>query len=184
MDPEEAGPRVARLRRAMGMGLRELSRQAGVSLATLSALEKGESSPTLATLHKVLKALRTDFAGFFAPEEGAGVRPVFAAADMRSIEDADRRYTLLLPKRADIRFGMMLEEISAAESEAEWELHDCDMAGVVLAGGPMRLEFRSGGCWPVGRGDAFYVSTGTEHRGINAGRRPLKLLTAWHPPRY
>ena len=66
MEPKELGRTIRRLRTAAGIGLRQLGRLADISPASLTAIEKGNSSPTLATLHKVLKALGTDFAEFFS----------------------------------------------------------------------------------------------------------------------
>lgn len=65
MEPKDLGRGIRNLRIESGIGLRQLSRMADISPASLTAIEKGQSSPVLATLHKVLKALGTDFAEFF-----------------------------------------------------------------------------------------------------------------------
>jgi transcriptional regulator with XRE-family HTH domain len=183
LNPDELGASLRRLRREAGMGLRELARAAGTSAAALSAVERGASSPTLATLHKVLRALGTDFAGFF----GAGAEsdsPVFLPRQMRTIADAHRRYTLVFPRRRDIRFQMLIETLSPREQASEWETHECDFGGRVLSGGPARLEIEGMGQWTLRNNFAFYVRAGQRHRALNLGRRPLKLITVWYPPRY
>lgn len=184
MQPSELGRHIRRLRREAGLGLRELSRSADMSAATLSAIEQGKSSPTLVNLHKVLRALGTDFAGFFAASPGSDDAPVFPAKGMKAIEDAHRRYVLLLPKRADIRFEVLHETLAFRGAQSVWETHDCDVAGVVLAGGPARLEIDGSGQWPVRRGDAFYIKAGLRHRVCTEGRKALELITIWYPPRY
>ena len=184
MQPEELGQHLARRRRKLGVGLRELSRSAGMSPASLSAIEKGQSSPTLATLHKVLKALGTNFAEFFAAPPARENSPVFRAAEMRALEDAHRRYILLFPKRSDLRFEMVHETITPTETETEWETHNFDLGGVVLEGGPMRLELAGQGEWELNEGDAFYIEAGQRHRALNLGDGPLKLITVADPPRY
>ena len=63
-------------------------------------------------------------------------------------------------------------------------MHDCDLAGVVLSGGPSRLEFEGIGEWTLKVGDAFYVKAGTKHRQVNLGKRDLKQVTVMNPPKY
>jgi transcriptional regulator with XRE-family HTH domain len=186
MDPAELGPHIQQLRNRRGVSLRELARDAEMAPASLSAIEKGSSSPTLATLHKVLKALGTDFAEFFQNGSTVEETPVFPASRMRSLEDAHRRYVLLFPRREDLRFEMVAETLEPGESEGEleWETHDCDLGGQVLSGGPLKLEIRDRGQWTLRRGDAFYIHAGQPHRARNLGRRPLKMISVVDPPRY
>lgn len=184
MTARELGGALRSLRLKRGLGLRELGRQSGMAAASLSAIENGASSPTFATLHKVLRALGTDFAEFFATPPETPRDPVFAAGDMRVLEDRFRRYVFPFPKRKDIRFEAILETIRPAEKRSQWETLDCDMAGIVLAGGPLKLEIRGVGAWTVRTGDAFYVSEGQEHHAVNASRRPVRLVTIYYPPRY
>ena len=184
MDPKELGRNLIQLRTERGVSLREAARRAEISPASLSAIEKAQSSPTLATLSKILKALGTGFADFFSAVPEANESPVFHPAEMRTIEDAHRKYVLLFPKRSDLKFEMVHETIAPAEAETEWEVHDCDLGGIVLQGGPARLEIEGRGAWPLRRGDVFYVKAGLRHRAINLGRRPLKQITVWSPPKY
>jgi len=184
MKPDEIGRHITQLREKAGLGLRELSRLAGMSPAALSAIEKGKSSPTLDTLHKMLKALGTTFGDFFnfVPEKIES--PVFSARQMKMIEDAHRKYLFLFPRRDDLRFTMLMETIAQTEKESEWATHDCDMGGVVLSGGPARLEIEGQGGWTREVGDSFYVRAGLKHRAVNLGKEVLKIITVWDPPRY
>ncbi|MCK4591199.1 MAG: helix-turn-helix domain-containing protein [Candidatus Latescibacteria bacterium] len=184
MDLKESGQAIRRLRTEANIGLRELSRLANISPASLIAIEKGNSSPTLATLHKVLKALGTDFAEFFSHPAGKTLAPVFDAKEMRHVSDERREYVFLLPKRQDIRFEMVHETIVPDEIESEWEVDDCDIGGVILSGGPARLEIEAAGQWTLRKGDAFYIKAGDRHRLVNLGKRVLKQITVMDPPRY
>lgn len=183
-DPKQLSMKLAELRNQRGISMREASRAAGLSVAALSAIEKGQSSPTLATLHKILKALGTDFASFFA--EAREPSPVFRAERMKIAEGKHRKCTFLLPGRDDLRFQMLSESISASETEdeCEWERHDFDLGGVVLSGGPARLEMEDSGSWTLTKGDAFYIKAGIKHRALNLGRGNLELVTVADPPRY
>jgi transcriptional regulator with XRE-family HTH domain len=181
---ESYGREIQELRQQADLSLRELARLAGLSPASLSAIEKSTSSPTLATLQKILKALGTDFATFFARHPASDHQPVFLPGQMKAVEDAHRRYTLLLPRREDIKLEMVHEDLQPGEQAAEWETHDFDLAGTVLQGGPLRLEFQTGQSWDVPDHGAYYIPAGQTHRAFNAGAGTLKQITVCHPPRY
>jgi len=184
MDPIEGGKRLKSLRVKAKLGLRELSRKADIAPASLSAIEKGLSSPTLGTLHKVLKALSTDFPTFFAGPSQVNGSPIFRAADMKVAEDAYRKYVFCLPKGKDFRFEILLETIFPTEKDPVWEEHECDFAGVILEGGPVKLEIEGIGEWSLQENDSYYVKAGQKHRASNLGETPMKMITIWEPPLY
>jgi transcriptional regulator with XRE-family HTH domain len=184
MDPHVIGRALTALRGKKKIGLRQLARMAEVSPASLIAIEKGTTSPTLATLNKALKALGTNFNQFFSDQPDDPQVPAFYAASMRCLKDAHRQYTLLFPKRTGMRFEMVLETISPNEKKAEWEIHDCDLGGSILAGERAVLEIAGAGKWKLSKGDAYYIPAGSKHRLINSGKRPLKQITVVSPPKY
>lgn len=179
------GKRLKTLREERGLGLRELSRSAGLAAASLSAVENGRSSPTLATLQSILKALGSDLHEFFSERQSSpDVSPVFSMAAMKTARDRHREYTWLFPRSRGFRFSMLRETIRAGEDKGQWETHDFDMGGLVLAGGPLRLELKGTGVWEVREGESFYIKAGVRHRSSNAGGEPLNLITVADPPRY
>ena len=178
------GDRIAVLRKHARISLRELGRKAGLAPASLSAIERGISSPTLGTLHKILRALGTDFAGFFAGTGGPGVSPVFKASDGRIATDARQSCTLLFPKRGDLKFEIMRERIRPTAQPSEWETFDFDVGGLMLSGSVFVIEIEQRGEWPMGVGDAFYIPAGTKHRSTNRGQEPVEIVTVCSPPRY
>jgi transcriptional regulator with XRE-family HTH domain len=184
MESNQLGERLRQLREQRGISLRELGRLAETAPASLSAIENGHSSPTLATLNKLLKGLGTDFATFFAEGNSTPISPVFPASGMRKITDANRTYTLLFPKQEDLKFEVLRESIAHTEGEGEWEAHDCDMGGMLVSGGPLRIDIEGLGSWTVKPGDAFYVRTRQRHRAVNTGDAAAELITVFDPPRY
>ncbi len=178
------GARLLRLREKQGVSLRELSRRAGLSPSALSAVEKGRSSPTLATLQRILQALDASFADFFGAAPAEEADPVFRAGSMAAIRDRHRVYTLLFPKREDFRFEMLQETLAPTETAPEWEKHTFDVGGVLLKGGPVRLEIEGRGEWRVRKGDAYYIRAGEKHRACNEGAGDAVQITIMCPPRY
>lgn len=66
-------------RKARGLSLDAVARLSGVSRSMVSQIERGESSPTVATLWNLTQALQVDFAGLLAGR-GGGIEVVRAEA--------------------------------------------------------------------------------------------------------
>lgn len=184
MEKDIIGQSLADLRAKKKIGLRQLARMAQVSPASLVAIEKGATSPTLATLNKILKAMDCNFNEFFSDQQLDPQIPVFHSNTMRKMNDANREYTLLFPKRAGMLFEMILETISRSKEDVEWETHGCDLGGIVLSGQQATLEIADLGKWNLAKGDAYYIPAGSKHRLINNGKQPLKQITVVSPPKY
>lgn len=72
--------RLRAARKARGLSLDAAARLSGVSRSMVSQIERGESSPTVATLWNLTRALGVDFAGLLAPDAPAGIEVVRAGA--------------------------------------------------------------------------------------------------------
>ena len=55
--PRQLGQRLAKLRRAQGLSRYGLAKQLGLSRDYLGRVERGQSSPTVAMLQRIAKAL-------------------------------------------------------------------------------------------------------------------------------
>lgn len=67
-------------RRARGLSLDAVARLSGVSRSMVSQIERGESSPTVATLWNLTQALQVDFAGLLEGRADPGIEVTRAAA--------------------------------------------------------------------------------------------------------
>ena len=65
-------------RRARGLSLDAVARLSGVSRSMVSQIERGESSPTVATLWNLTQALQVDFAGLLEGRAAGGIEIVRA----------------------------------------------------------------------------------------------------------
>lgn len=177
------GVRLQGLRKRYGLSIRDLARKAGVSAAMLSYVERGQNSPSLATLQKVLAALDTDLAGFFAEKDTQGAGPVFRRGQMRIVSDPERTYAILLGKHPGVKLEMLDEQIRPSRRKPEFETLQCDVAGYVLAG-TLTLEIRGRDRQTLRPGDAFYVPQSTTHRGFAAEGETVRLITVCYPAVY
>ncbi|MFK5997114.1 MAG: XRE family transcriptional regulator [Rhodobacterales bacterium] len=68
---ERLATRLKEARKSKGLSLETMANLSGVSRSMLSQIERGKSSPTVATLWSLTQALRVDFAGLLDDETGS-----------------------------------------------------------------------------------------------------------------
>lgn len=114
-------------RQARGLSLEAAARLSGVSRSMVSQIERGESSPTVATLWNLTRALGVDFAGLVAPRPGPAVE-VTRAADAPVIEGRGT--------------GCRIRILSAPETAGRHEVYELAFA----EGGTLDSRAHAPGC--------------------------------------
>lgn len=185
LEATNIGIKLRELREEAGLSLRDLGVAAGVAASYLSSLERGGSSPTLATLRRILVALGTTLEAFFAePSPPAKTEVhVFRREHMRAAADSCRRYTFLLPRRKEMQAEMLDEYLLPGEREPEFETLESAISGVVLAG-ILELDIHDAGVEVLRPGDAFHIPAEAPHRGRCISSEPVRLITVFTPPTY
>ena len=84
--------RLRGLRAERGLTLDGLAERAGVSRSMISLVERGESSPTAAVLHRLAAGLGTTLASLFAEEERPEASPLVRRADQSVWRDPGTGY--------------------------------------------------------------------------------------------
>ena len=115
----QIGQIIKTLRVRNGFSLRELSDRSGLSFNAISKIERGENSPTVASLHKIASALEVHIADLFRQE----IREfaVFASADDSTLLRADgitiESFGRGLPNQQLEPFKMIVAPLSGNISE-------------------------------------------------------------------
>jgi transcriptional regulator with XRE-family HTH domain len=91
------GVRIRALREAMDLSLRDLAERTGVSAPTLSQVERGETSPTLATAERIAAGLDLSLSQLLRLDEGAPVSVVRARDAPAQRERRGHRVAILTP---------------------------------------------------------------------------------------
>ena len=91
------GPRIRALREAGGLSLRDLADRTGVSAPMLSQVERGETSPTLATAGRIAHGLELSLSQLLRLDEGGSVAIVRAGDDKPVRERGGHRAEVLTP---------------------------------------------------------------------------------------
>lgn len=111
-------------RRARGLSLDAVAKLSGVSRSMVSQIERGESSPTVATLWNLTQALQVDFAGLLEGQPRPGIEVIRAQA------------APVIAGRGD---GVTIRILSAPEAVGHHEVYELNFApGAALVSAPHR----------------------------------------------
>lgn len=114
-------------RKARGLSLEGVAQLSGVSRSMVSQIERGESSPTVATLWNLTQALQVDFAGLLAGRAAGGIDVVRAEA------------APVIAARGD---GVRIRILSPPESVGSHEVYEL----IFAPGGVLDSAAHSPGC--------------------------------------
>ena len=157
--------RLKEARRAKGLSLEAVANLSGVSRSMVSQIERGESSPTIATLWNLTRALQVDFAGLLEGENTADRIDVLRAGEVPRIDNMGQ--------------GCRIRILSPPEEAGHHEVYDLRFdAGGVLASQPHtrgaseqltviegEIEVRSGSAAErLGVGDSARYAADVPHR--------------------
>ena len=114
-------------RKARGLSLDGVAKLSGVSRSMVSQIERGESSPTVATLWNLTQALQVDFAGLLEGKPEPGIAGVRASA---------------APVIHGRGTGVQIRILSPAEAVGVHEVYDLSFQ----EGGSLKSDPHSAGC--------------------------------------
>lgn len=177
----QIGARLRAIREERGLSQRELARRAGVTNATISLIEKNKSSPSVASLKKVLDGIPMSLAEFFALETPPEDQIFFRAHELAEITDGGVSFRQVGGDRNRHQMTILHEHYPPGTDTGETMLsHESEEGGVVLAG---RIEITVGDQQCIlGPGDAYYFDSRTPHRFRNVGEETCEIISACTPP--
>ena len=109
-------------RKSKGLSLDAVAKLSGVSRSMISQIERGESSPTVATLWNLTQALQVDFAGLIEGKTAPGIE-IIRADTAPTINGRGQ--------------GVRIRILSPAEAAGEHEVYELSFAdGGILASDP------------------------------------------------
>jgi transcriptional regulator with XRE-family HTH domain len=159
--------RLRALRVERGLSLRGLASRADVTASFLSAVERGQSSPSLATLLRLCEVLDVTL-----------VELLTEPGQSESLVRADRRRVLLEPDN-DLRVEVLVEDAGrpfdvlfvrlapGAATAPTLRAHDAHEATFIVAG-RARFEFEDRS-YELSAGDTLFYSSREPHRIVNIG---------------
>ena len=151
------GKRLQGIRQHFGLSQRELARRAEMTNSTLSMIEQGKVSPSIASLEKILAAIPISLQSFFAGEF-ASFPVVFHPSEMLTINKSGFHHRLFsLGEFNDGKSYMsQLSVDPGATLATEWLIKKGVVGGLVIEGKVNLIV--DGASHPLVAGDGFHFS--------------------------
>jgi transcriptional regulator with XRE-family HTH domain len=183
----DVGVRLKTIREKRGLSQRQLAQRAGVTNGTISLIEQNRSSPSVASLRKVLGGIPMTLAEFFGDGDLPPVEQIFfQSAELVELAGASSAGKISFRQVGDLR-GRNLQvlheryEPGADTGTGETMLqHESEEGGIIVRG---EIELTVGGQVRVLKeGDAYLFDSRIPHRFRNLGTEICELISACTPP--
>ncbi len=186
--PEEPNRHLAEAlraqRKALGWSLDRAAAETGVSKAMLGQIERGESSPTVATLWKIAGGFRSSLSSFLEPPPAAGTDTLLRRADALRTRPAGEGMLVAPLFPFEPRTGFEIFELTLLPGyERLSEPHEAGVSEYVLVvRGAMEVLVE--GRWtPLAEGEAIRFAADRAHGYRNPGAAPAVFHNVIHYPR-
>ena len=182
----DIGQKLRHIRQERGLSQRELAAKAGLTNGTISLIEQNRTSPSVASLKRLLDAIPISMAEFFATIEDSDAPKVFYQAhelteiapksetdlSLRQLGDAQNHALQVLHETYPPGADTGPEEIS----------HDGEEAGIIVRGA---IELTvDGSTAQLTKGDGYLFNSRLPHRFRNTGDVVCEIVSACTPPSF
>lgn len=187
----DIGARLLSIRLAAGLSQRQVAQRAGVPHAQISVIEQNKSSPSVATLRKILGGLNIRLADFFEEDRAAPEGPFFGfdelidlTSKLSTMANAAPRGSLVFRQIGDAgRHNLqILHEVYEPQADTGEVLlrHFSSEGGIVISG---ELEVTVGDAVRVLKsGESYLFDSRVPHRFRNRSGKRAIVISACTPP--
>ena len=177
------GSRIRTLRQARRLTLRALASRAGVTESFLSQVERDVTSPSIASVQRIARALDLSIAQLFADEPTTG-RVVRREARRRVSLPGLGTVDEFLTSNMAGRLQVMIETIAPGGGSGEEPYtHESDEEVVVVLEGVVDL-WVGDEHYVLREGDAITLPPRVRHWNTNRGETPAVVLVCVTPPSF
>lgn len=179
----DIGARLQQLRERASLSQRALATRAGVTNGMISLVEKNRTSPSVATLKKILDVFPVSLAEFFSTGEPERPGVFFRAGELVEIAGGAISYRQVGRDLSGKALQLLHERLEpGADTGGAMLRHEGEEGGVVVRG---EVELTVGDATRVlGPGDAYAFPSRIPHRFRNVGRETCELVSACTPPSF
>lgn len=179
----QLGTRIRALRQARHLTLRDVAERAGVTESFLSQVERDVTSPSIATVQRIARALDLSIAQLFTEDADPG-RVVRREARRKVVYPGLQSVDEFLTSNLAGRLQVILSTIEpGGGTGAEPYTHDSDEEVVVVLSGVLDL-WVGDEHYVLREGDALTFSSRLPHWNANHGDIPVSVLFCLTPPSY
>jgi transcriptional regulator with XRE-family HTH domain len=183
-DELDVAARLRALRARRKLSLRALSRETGIAVSFLSALEQGRNNVSVAKLKAIVDALGVTLAEFFSQAPPPREKIVYRKNELSEISGQKGiSFRDVATSRRGRALQLLVERYDpGTDTGADSYRHEAEEAGVILRG---TLELIVDDEIHVLKpGDAYYFDSRRPHRFRNRGRVPVEAISVNTPPSF
>ena len=183
----DIGKSLQALRKANGLSQRELATRAGLTNGTISLIEQNKTSPSVASLKRLLDAIPMSVAEFFSTlEESDNEKYFYKATEFTEVAPQFGQGSLSLRQlgNASAHSLQILDETypPMADTGPEMMMHDGEEAGVVVSG---KIQITVGDqVETLLPGDGYIFNSKLPHRFKNVGDVTCRIISGCTPPTF
>lgn len=179
----DLGARLRTIRESYGLSQRALAQRSGVANGLISMIELNRTSPSVATLKKILAGFPMTLADFFIHDVVKDGTIVHRAKDLVELGREGVSYLQVGNDLHGKAIQILHEHYDAgADSGEDMLRHESEEGGVVICG---QLELTVGGRrFILQAGDAYYFDSRVPHRFRNVGDDVCEIVSACSPPSF
>ncbi len=177
----DISPRLRDLRLRRKMSQRSLAKRSGISNATISLIESGKMSPSVAVLKSILDGLKMDLAAFFAEETSDPEPLVYRSQELLEIGQGKISFRQVGNSIEGRRIQILHERYAPGADTGKVSLHHSGEEGGVVIRGELELTV-DGERHVLKPGDAYYFKSSRPHRARNTGTEECEIVSACSPP--
>ena len=174
------GPRLRRLRLGRKLSLAAVARATRISVAFLSAVERGQMSASVGTLRRLARFYGENILSLY---QASGSSPQRVRPQERKVLEAGPGVRMELLAWGDAVMEPHLFRIAPGAGSGEAYVHEGEEFLYILRG---RLEVALDGGTPfsLNEGDSFYFESSTPHHWVNRGKQEACVLWINTPPTF
>ena len=176
----DLGKRIRQLRVRNGLTQEELASRCELTKGCVSQLENNLTTPSLPALMDLVEALGSSMSAFFSEEQEQKV--VFGKEDFFEDDRENCSILWVVPNAQKNAMEPILITIRPHQATRNMAPHEGEEFGYVLSGSVV-LE-NGGRKHRVRKGETFYIKGDQDHRLVNSGAVPARILWITTPPSF
>lgn len=179
----DIGERLRTIREMYGFSQRALAKRADVTNGIISMIEQNSSSPSIATLKKILNGFPISLTDFFTFGATSQDKIVYRADEFVEIGSKSVSYRQVGSTLKGKAMQLIQERIEpGADTGDEMLRHEAEEGGIVTKG---QIELTVGGQIEIlNAGDAYYFDSRLPHRFRNVGDETCEIISVCTPPSF
>jgi transcriptional regulator with XRE-family HTH domain len=172
------GQRLRKLRRRRGLTQRALAQACDLSANAIGLIERGESSPSVSTLHRLALALEVPIAELFTETEEQTVVLTKKSQRSQAQRDQVQMENLAQGLSEQCMEPFLVTLRPGAGTQADSVVHLGEEFVFCLEG---EIEYRvAGQVYQLEAGDSLMFQANQPHCWCNSSQEPAKLLLVFH----